>query len=158
MTVTSPTSLDGSVKTTFESATYNLEISPEHGIQKGGFIEVSLPQGLVFLPGGEVFAAKKDATSNDKLRRSDNTANRIRILVLEAHSPEDNPIVFSLLNIRNPRSFKPSKGFHVITRDTGKVKVDIGGQDINLVMNNMNLFDDFKITPSDQTNGVVNMY
>jgi len=30
--VTSPTSTDGSRKTTFESSTYNLEISPEHGI------------------------------------------------------------------------------------------------------------------------------
>lgn len=68
-------------------------------------------------------------------------------------------MMFSLLNIRNPRSYKPSKGFSIVTLDkNNKLPVDIGGQDINLVMNNMNVFSDFKITPADQTNGAVNMY
>ena len=62
------------------------------------------------------------------------------------------------MNIRNPRSYKPSKGFSIITRDMNKVPVDIGGQDINLVMNRMNFFEEFKVTPSDATNGAVNTY
>ena len=32
LTVTSPNSESGSLRTTFESSTYNLEISPQHGI------------------------------------------------------------------------------------------------------------------------------
>jgi hypothetical protein len=158
LTVTSVTSTDGNLKTTFESATYNLEISPEHGIQKGGFIEISLPKGLVFLK-DEVFAPKKDASSADKLRLWDASRKDVIIIsVLEAHSVEENPLMFSLLNIRNPRSYKPSKGFSIVTRDKNKIPVDIGGQDINLVMNHMNIFDEFKITPGDKTNGVENTY
>lgn len=158
LTVTSSASTDGSQKTTFESATYNLEISPEHGIQKGGFIEVSLPKGLIFLK-DEVFAPKGDALQSTKLKLWDASSNdRILVSVLEAHTVEDNPIMFSLLNIRNPRSYQPSKGFSIVTRDKNKIPVDIGGQDINLVMNNMNIFEEFKIQPSDATNGVVNMY
>ena len=160
LTVTSPTSTDGRKKTTFESATYNLEISPEHGIQKGGFIEVSLPNGLIFLKDEDkTFAPKGDALAATKLRLWDaSRKDRILVSVLESHTVEDNPLMFSLLNIRNPRSFQPSKGFSIVTRDKNKIPVDIGGQDINLVMNNMNVFDEFKIQPSDQTNGVVNMY
>ena len=89
----------------------------------------------------------------------DNTQkDRILVQMLVDHNIEDNPLTFSLLNIRNPRSFKPSKGFSIVTRDLKKRPVDVGGQDINLVMKTMNFFDDFKVIPSDSTNGAINTY
>jgi hypothetical protein len=86
------------------------------------------------------------------------TLNKVLIKLLSEHSKENNPLKFSLLNIRNPRSYKPSKGFSIVTRDLNKVPVDIGGQDINLVMNTMNFYPEFTITPSSLINGAINTY
>ena len=112
---------------TFESTTYNLEVSPEHGIPEMGFIEVDLPKGLEFTK-DEVFSDTRDASNEAKMNLWDATRkDRVLIQLLTEHKAENNPLRFSLLNIRNPRSYKPSKGFSIITRDKNKVPVDIGG-------------------------------
>jgi len=142
---------------TSKSTNYNLEVSPEHGIPENGYIEVNLPKDLEFTK-NEVFSDTRDSLNKAQMTIFDQSKDRIIVKVLTEHKEENNPLRFSLLNIRNPRSYKPSKGFSIITLDTNKVRVDIGGQDINLVMNTMNFYPKFSLTPSDLTNGAINTY
>jgi hypothetical protein len=57
--------------------------------------------------------------------------------VLREHEIKEppEPIIISLLNVRNPRSFMPSQTFQIKTLDPDLFEIDVGGQDINLVMN-----------------------
>jgi hypothetical protein len=90
---------------TFKSTTYNLEVSPEHGIPANGFIEVDLPKGLVFTA-DQVFSDTREAINKAKMNLWDATRkDRVLIQLLTEHDAKNNPLRFSLLNIRNPRSY-----------------------------------------------------
>ena len=52
----------------------------------------------------------------------------------------------------------PSQTFQIKTLDPDLFEIDVGGQDINLVMNTQNFFDTFTITPSSIVNGEINTY
>jgi hypothetical protein len=143
--------------TTFEKANYELELTPEHGITEGGFLTVSLPPGSIFME-DNVFSDSKRPGTVDKFKLYNVSKNKIIVEMMKEHLVADNPLRFSLLGVRNPRSFEPSSGFQIETLDPGKYKVDIGGQDINLVMNRMNHFSSLTVTPKNLTNGAVTDY
>ena len=157
MSGTIKSEMTSSTYTTFEKATYTLSLWPEHGITQGGFLTVSLPPGSIFLD-DQVFSSVRNANDPDIFKLYNVSKDKIIVELQKEHLAMNNPLQFSLLGVRNPRSFEPSSGFQIETLDPGKYKVDIGGQDINLVMNHMNYFTSLTVTPSNLTNGAVTDY
>ena len=74
------------------------------------------------------------------------------------HSIDDNPIRLTLLDIRTPRSFRPSSEFRIETMSVEKFVIDGGGTDIAVVMSVMNTMNGVEIIPLELINGEVTDY
>ena len=120
---------------------FRVELNP----RQIGFVESTQQCRCIVNPFYQAIASVR-STGDDRLGKSPLVRRK------------NNPLQFSLLGVRNPRSFEPSSGFQIETLDDGKYKIDIGGQDINLVMNTMNYFTSLTVTPGNLTNGAVTNY
>ena len=111
---------------TFSDSEFKFTFETEHDIPKGGFLEIELPEEMNF-PEVAVTSQQIDHTAPSTLSFNSITENTISFMVPNGLKTSETSVSVTLRQIFTPRSFRPSSGFTVYTKNSDGFIVDSGG-------------------------------
>lgn len=99
----------------------------EHDIPKDGYLEINFPPEISL---NEDEAAK---STGDNWKMKSSNSSSVYLQLTEEVKAGDK-LEVEVLGVRNPRSFKPTKPFIIMSKDPVEDVIDIGGQDVSIIM------------------------
>ena len=96
------------------SATYTLAFNVLHSVPAGGVISIDLPNEVSIASTSLASSSAMYVNSGTHLTAIA-TPSQIKVTMSSAHTASMNPLKVSFSGVRNPRSFKPTGTFTVMT-------------------------------------------
>ena len=129
---------------TYSESEFKFTFETEHDIPNGGYLEIVLPEEMNF-SNETVITQQIDHDAPNTLKFNNITENTISFNVPNGLKTSERSVSLTLKQIFTPRSFRPSSGFTVYTKNADGYIVDSGGQDIAVTMDTMNTMTDLQI-------------
>jgi hypothetical protein len=130
----------------------------EHAIPAGGMLTVQIPKQTSFIGYTNTSDPATFFSHTNGLLQAPMMNSTAVTLTLPKGLPAQEPVTFSLLNVRTPRSFKTSQTFILSTMGSDGYVIDAGGKEIALTMNQMTPLSSIQIVPSSLVNGAIEPY